>query len=373
MHIVFSSNSSWSVYNFRKNLLVQFVESGYKVTVVAPYSNYLSRFSTISIDIYEIAFHSSTKSILSNLKLIYDLYKVYKFLKPDVVLHNAVKPNIYGSMVCGVLGIPVINNISGFGSLLMSPGFSNMFARLLFRLSQRKVIKVFFQNSSDIEYFLGNGLVKQSQCELIPGSGVDIDRFCPKPKKVNSEIKFCYIGRIIGDKGILEYINAIKILRKEYTQISFHVIGELYREHPTSINQKEVDEWVNSGIIEFHGMTDNIQDEYCKYDCIVLPSYREGLSKVLLEACASGIPAITTNVPGCRDVIEHGLNGFLCEPGDSEDLAKWMEKFTFLSHKEREIMGKYGRNKVVEQFNEQLVIRSYQRAVNSITSTNDIA
>jgi len=368
MKIIFSSNSSWSVYNFRKNLLAELNDQGHEVTVVAPSGPYLKKLGDMGFKTSPIKLDSGSTGIFDNLQLLLSLYKKYKLLKPDIVLHNAVKPNIYGAIICRWLKIPVINNISGLGTIFLSDNFTSKIGKLLYRFSQKKVKIIFFQNPTDLLLFKKKNLVRTNQAFLLPGSGVDLNRFVPvRNERDDNIIRFCYVGRLLKDKGIYELIDAIRVIKSKNLNCEFYIMGELYEQNPTAIKKKQLDTWIDEKLIIFLGKTDNVENELFKFDCIVLPSYREGLSRVLLEASAMAIPCITTNVPGCIDVIEHQKNGLICEVKNSEDLALQIERFTNFSKEKRNEMGAYGRKKVVAEFDEKIVIEKYIEAIRNIT------
>lgn len=370
MRIVFSSNSSWSIYNFRRNLLKILASNNHEIIIVAPSGKYMdllkeSGYQTITINI-----DNSSRGIFNNIRLFADLLRIYKSIKPDIVLHNAIKPNIYGALVCQILKIPVINNISGLGSIFMSHGLSTALGKVLYRISQRKVNTVFFQNSTDYDIFIRNKLISSSQGQIIPGSGIDLHRFCPtKILRNDNNIRFCFVGRLLGDKGIYEFIQAAKKIKIEFPDTVFYILGELYLQHPTAVSEETLNLWMREKTVIYLGKTDHVEKELGQFDCIVLPSYREGLSRVLLEASSMAIPAITSNVPGCRDVIEHGKNGFICKVKDSDDLYLQMKKFIALSKEERIRMGAYGRTKAENVFDENIVIGHYIQAIEEISKS----
>jgi glycosyltransferase involved in cell wall biosynthesis len=371
MKLIFSSNSSWSIYNFRYNLLNEISEKGFEIIIIAPPGLYLEKLANLGYNTIPISIDNSSTSVLSNLKLLWDYFVLYKKVNPDIVLHNAVKPDIYGALVCRLLKIQVINNISGIGAIFMSNRFSTALGRVLYRISQKKVHTVFLQNKTDYNLFIDNKLITLSQGKVIPGSGVDINRFRPvKIQRDDSTIKFCFVGRLIGDKGIYEYIDAAKKGKEEKLNAAFYVLGELYLQHPTAVQQETLNQWIEEGTIEFMGKSDEVEKILSQFDCIVLPSYREGLSRVLLESCSMAIPAITSNVPGCIDVIEHGKNGLICKVKDSEDLFIQIKTFIALSKEERNKMGAYGRKKIEMEFDEKIVIDYYLQAINQIANSN---
>ena len=360
MKIVFSSNNSWSVYNFRLNLLHELSRRGYSVIIVAPPGEYLNKLKDHGFEISPIEINNYSQGILDNLNLIYKLYLKYKYLNPDIVLHNAIKPNIYGSLVCRFLNIPVINNISGLGSSFISDSYLKKIAIFFYRLSQKKSFRVFFQNKFDLDLFLNLKIININQCALIPGSGVDLDRFKPKKRLfLDDSIKFCFVGRLIKDKGIYEYIEAAVKIKEKYNNVAFYILGEMMPLNPNSISQIDLNNWENKNIINYLGKTDFVENELNKFDCVVLPSYREGLSRVLLEASSMAIPIITTDVPGCVDVVENNINGFVAKVKDIDDLIVQIEKIINLSKLEREIMGANGRKIIENKFDEKIVINSY--------------
>ena len=368
MKIIFSSNISWSIYNFRTPLLKSLQEDGHIIYTVSSKDKYADKLIDEGFFFDEVKLNNNSTNPFEDIKLVFQYYKLYKKIKPDVICHNAIKPNIYGTIAAGILGIPTVNNISGLGTLFIKKSFSTIVAKLLYRISQHFATVVFFQNNDDLKLFIENKLINIEKCKVIPGSGVDTDRF--KPNSIinnNSSLRFLFVGRLLYDKGILEYVTAIKILKKSYPKVTFEVLGPLYENNSTSVNQKTLDSWTAGGNVNYLGETDNVQFFMEKADCIILPSYREGLSKVLLEASSMGIPIVTTNVPGCKDVVIDKETGFLCNPKDSKDLALQMEKIILLSRSERENMGRKARKRAIDYFDQKIIINIYKETINSIT------
>ena len=367
MKIVFTSNSSWSIYNFRKNLLLKLQSIGYQIILVSPKSDYQDKLKQLGFKCESLKINSSSTGFISNFKILYNLYRIYKKINPDIALHNAAKPNIYGAIVCRILNVPVINNISGLGTLFLNNKLTSKIGRYLYKISQKKVHTIFFQNDDDMSLFIKKKLVKKEQTQLIPGSGVDLSKFQPCEKKQNEIIKFGFIGRLLKDKGIFEYINAAKLILKKFEgKCRFYVLGEIYKENPTAVTKKQLDKWIDDNTITYLEKTDLVEEEMKNFDCIILPSYREGLSKVLLEASAMGIPAITTDVPGCKHVVEDSKNGFICNVKDATDLSNSIERFICLSKEERDKMSQFGRKKAVDEFDENIVIDNYIKVIQSI-------
>jgi glycosyltransferase involved in cell wall biosynthesis len=305
---------------------------------------------------------------IEDIKTIYEFYRLYKKIKPDIVLNFTIKPNIYGTIACNFLGIKTINNITGLGSLFISQNLATKIARFLYKFSQSKADKIFFQNKDDYEMFIKEKLVQKEKCDILPGSGVDTQKFKPiKIEKTDNKFRFLLIARMIWEKGIKEYVKAAKIIKQKYKNVEFLLLGAVGVDNPSAINIELIKRWEQEKIIKYLGTTDNVKTEISKIDCIVLPSYyREGIPRVLLESASMQKPIITTDNVGCKDVVDDGVNGFLCKIKDSQDLSNKMEKILSLSEEDRIKMGKNGRKKMIREFDEQIVIKKYLNAIEEI-------
>ena len=245
-----------------------------------------------------------------------------------------------------MLGIPAISNISGLGTVFLNNSLSSKIARLLYKIALRTPKKVFFQNTYDKALFVDSKLVTEVQTGLLPGSGINTELFKPEEKQItNNKIQLLCVARLVKDKGIKEYVEAARQLKQKYDHVEFSILGRYYPDNPTAITKKEIAAWKEEKIINYLGTNDDVRSVMLEADCIVLPSYREGLSRVLLEAGSLEKPIVTTDVPGCRDVVDDGVNGFLCQVRDAESLANAMEKMILLTKEERISMGKKGREK----------------------------
>ena len=365
--IVIVVNNSWYAWNMRANLGFAFQKQGYEVVFISPYDKYSENikehFRYIDINI-----NSKGINPIEDLKTIYMYYKAYKELKPDIVLQYTIKPNIYGTIAASMLNIPTINNIAGLGTLFIKQNFITSIAKWLYKFSQKRATKIFFQNQDDFKMFVEEKLVLQEKCDVLPGSGVDINKFVPIEKKEDDGVfRFLLISRMLWAKGIQEFIDAAKIIKEKYNNVEFQLLGHLDVESPTAISKEQMDIWVKNGFINYLGSSDDVRVEISQADCIVLPSfYREGTPRILLESASMAKPIITTDNVGCKDVVDDGVNGFLCKIKDSEDLALKMEKMLNLSFNERNTMGKAGREKIVKEFDEKIVIEKYLKAIESI-------
>jgi len=362
--ITICSNTSWYLYNFRMGLIRTLQEQGYRIVLIAPKDDYSPRLEGLGYKHYHIDIDNKGTNPIEDTKLLYQFYQLFKTIKPDMVLIYTIKPNIYGGIVSKILNIPTINVIAGLGTVFLNDNLSSQIARWLYKVSFNRN-RVLFENEDDCKEFLAKNLVKKSQTKLIPGSGINTEAFQPKHSPSNSKnLVFLLIARLIKDKGVVEYIEAIKSIRTKYPTVQFKILGSYYFGNPSSISEDEVKGWIDDGIIEYLGYTDAVLEEIEKADCIVLPSYREGLSRVLLEGASMSKPIITTNVTGCRDVVDDGENGYLVPPKDSKSLAIAIEKMIALSDEERIVMGQKGRIKVIKEFDEKIVIKHYLKVIN---------
>jgi glycosyltransferase involved in cell wall biosynthesis len=298
--------------------------------------------------------------------LIFELMSIYRRIKPDIILHYTIKPNVYGTIAASILGIPVINNVCGLGTVFLKKNLVSRIALALYKISFRFPQKVFFQNEDDLNLFVQKKLVRKEVVDLVPGSGIDLAKFTPFDFKRNKRFTFLLISRLITDKGILEYIDAVRKLKREGVDARFQILGAIDAEHKRGISPELVQQWVDSGIIEYLGTTKDVRTFIQDADCIVLPSYREGTPRTLLEAASSAKPMIATDVPGCNNVVEDNVNGLLCRIKDADDLAEKMRAMSSLKDETLRNFGLNARAKIEAQFDESIVINKYLAALSTI-------
>ena len=367
-------NTSWNIYNFRLGLMKALQKEGYSVVAIAPEDNYSEKFNDHSIAYYPIDINSKGTNPIEDAKLVRSFYKLYKSIAPDIILQYTIKPNIYGTVAAGLLGIPVVSNITGLGTVFLRDKISSKIAHILYRIALKIPKKVFFQNIHDRDLFIKSKFVKAERADLMPGSGIDTEKFKPAsmPEEEDTPLRFLFVARLLKDKGLHEYVLAARIVRdsplnsQELKKLQFFILGAYYSGNPTAITENEMKDWEEEGVVSYLGVSDDVKSVIADYDCVVLPSYREGLSKVLLEAASMAKPIITANVPGCKEVVEDGVNGFLCETKSPESLADQMMKIAALGIKGREEMGLMGRAKVVDEFDEKIVIKKYLEVIKEL-------
>lgn len=366
MKVAIVLNTSWNIYNFRLNLIQSLQEQGHEIFTIAPIDGYTPLLEERGCKHIHLKMDSRGANPLKDVALIFELYSIYRKIKPDVILHYTIKPNVYGTLAAALLRIPVVNNVCGLGTVFLKNGPLAIVAKLLYRLSFRFARKVFFQNPDDLKLFLDKNLVQKQAVDLIPGSGIDLKRFAPVNYQRNSPFTFLLISRLITDKGILEYVEAVKKLKAEGLQARFQVLGAMDPEHKRGINKELIQSWINSGTIEYLGTTDDVRHFIQQADCVVLPSYREGTPRTLLEAASSSKPIIATDVPGCNQVVEHKVNGLLCKLKDADDLANQMRTLAGLDDNTLQTFGSNGRKKMEAEFDESIVINKYLQAIHEV-------
>jgi glycosyltransferase involved in cell wall biosynthesis len=293
-------------------------------------------------------------------------------VRPNVFLGYTVKPNIYGSIAAHLLDIPVINNIAGLGAVFIKDGWITRLVRGLYWFALSRSKRVFFQNEDDRALFIEGDLLDCEITDRLPGSGIDLNHFSSiEMLPSESSVRFLLIARMLWDKGVGDYVEAAKLLKSRGVSADFCLLGFLDVKNPTAISRDQMDEWVKSGYVTYLGETDDVRPHITAATCVVLPSfYREGVPRTLLEAAAIGRPIITTDAIGCREVVDDGLNGYLCKPRDASDLAEKMERFIALSSEQRAEMGRRGRAKIEREFDEKIVINKYLEVVANVIGTH---
>ena len=366
MRIAIVLNTSWNIYNFRMNFVKKLISEGFEVHTIAPEDKFTQYLTAAGCHHHNLRMDSRGANFIKDSALIFELYSIYKKVRPDVVLHFTIKPNVYGTLAAALLKIPAINNVCGLGTVFLKRSIVSVVAKTLYKVSFRYANKVFFQNEDDLQLFLDERLVPKQNVGLVPGSGIDLNHFVPKQFTRNKKFTFLLISRLITDKGILEYIDAVKKLKQEGLDAHFQILGAMDPKHKRGIKKEIIDHWINTGTIEYLGTTQDVRNFIDKADCIVLPSYREGTPRTLLEAASSSKPIIATNVAGCNQVVIHGYNVMLCNLKDSQDLAEKMVKMTLLTDQELSTLGENGRLKMEKEFGDSLVIEKYLSALSEI-------
>ena|SRR6218665_2488291 len=367
-NIAIIENHIISTNTVRQQLTRALMDAGYNVTVISTGSpKELEMAKEKGFAVIDVG-TSNTKPA-EVWQYIKKLYKAIRHTHADVVLTFTMRPAIWGNMVTRRLKLPTITNITGIGPLAENKSVVYQVARTLYKFVLSKTKKVFFQNNDDAQVFLSKKFVRPQQIEIIPGSGVDYEYFSPRPKKrTDGKFVFLFISRLIADKGILEYVAAARELKDKYPQAIFQILGPYYSQNlkENTITEKQIVEWVEQGIVKYLGAVSDVRDNIAEADCVVLPSYREGMSNVLLEAGSMERPCITSDATGCRDIIIDGETGLLCQPRSAESLAEKMKEMLHLNPDQRIKIGQKARELVKTKFAKQIVINAYFRAIEAI-------
>ena len=358
--LAFVGNSALTMHNFRIGLLKTMVADGYDVTVIAPKDCNIDMYESNGIRFIPINVDCRGMNPFKDIKLLFQLKKIYQQEKFDFIFHYTIKPVIYGSFASGWLKLSHISVITGLGYTFLRQGCVKRISTTLYKLSLKKAKEIWFLNPDDREVFFTEKIIKKKKNHLLPGEGVDAEKYQPQKKKKNY-FSFIFIGRILWDKGVGEYIEAAKTLKKEYPEIRFQLLGALGSENPAAVKPEQMEKWVKKGIVDYLGKTTNVTSYIANSDCVVLPSYREGLSRILLEASSMERVVIASDVTGCKEIVEDGKSGFLCAPQNAQSLLEAMKKMYQLSEKERTAMGKRGREIILEKFDEKIIIEQYRK------------
>ena len=326
MRVAIVINTSWNIWNFRRGLVRALQAAGHEVLAIAPPDDYSARLEReLGCRYVPIVMENKGTNPVKDAQLTRRFYAIYKRERPDVVLHFTIKPNIYGTLAARLVGVPSINNVSGLGTVFIVENLVSKVARGLYRLAFQFPHKVFFQNNDDRELFIRYGLIRPARTGLVPGSGVDLARFQPQPGVgPATPFTFLMVARVLYEKGIVEYFEAARQVRATLgaANVRLQLLGSLDEAGGVGMPRATFEQWLQEDNVEYLGTSDNVAEHLHRAHCVVLPSYREGTPKTLLEAAACGKPLVTTNVPGCRETVQNGHNGYLCEVRSAADLAE---------------------------------------------------
>ncbi len=367
--IAFVANTSWSIYKFRLQLLHTLIEKGFDVYILAPRDKYSSFFEHINgISFIELKkLNSKSISVIDDTRLYFELLHHYKNIQPQLVFHYTIKPNIYGSLAAARANCTAISVITGLGYIFTGQNIFTFAASKLYSFALKKTSEVWFLNPDDRKAFIDGKLIPAEKTFLLPGEGVDTDMFHPAPYTTKNEpVSFLLIGRIIGHKGINEYATAASKLLSKKINAKFFLLGFFDDKSAVAISKEKLQQWQQLGMINYLGETDNVIPFIEKADCIVLPSYREGMPLSLLESASMCKALIASDVAGCREIVKDGINGFLCQPQNAVSLAEKMEQYYHLSAQEKNNMGMAGRELVMKYFTKEIVTEIYLSKLNSL-------
>lgn len=359
--VLLLGNSDLVIYNFRMELVERLLADGHHVVISAPYGERIEELTRIGCEYHDIKLSRHGINPLEELELIRTYRKLMKQVRPDIIFSYTIKPNLYGAIAARQLKIPFIANITGLGTAVEYDGILQKVTVLLYKFAFSSVHRVFFQNEENKQFFVERKIACGKH-GLLPGSGVNLSRFHPMPYPSSDKIEFAFISRIMKEKGIDQYLDAAQYIRRKYPNTVFHICGFCEQDYEQRLRELEAE-----GVIVYHGMLRDIRTILPELHCTIHPTYYpEGMSNTLLETCACARPIITTDRAGCREIVDDGVNGFVCAQRDSGDLIAKIERFMQLSHEQREEMGRQARLKVERCFDRQIVVEKYMMEVRNL-------
>lgn len=362
MNFVLSSNTAWSVLNFRQELIMSLLDAGHQVFVLAPDDAYAERLKEMGCAFLPLRMDNKGRNPWTDFLLWLQYCRYYREIRPDFVINYTIKPVIYSSLACRRLGMVYMNVITGLGMAFSSENLVHRLICFLYRRANASAQKVFFLNADDHQVFINKRLVSRAKAMVIPGEGVDCQRFSPLDKKepTKDEVRFLFLGRILREKGVELLYRAFVRLRQQFPQARLTFMGFLDAPSDSAVGESEMSRWCEQEGVEYWPAQEDVRSAIGQSDCIVLPSfYNEGVPRSLLEAGAMAKILITSNQVGCRDVVKHGVNGFICQAKSEDSLLEQMEAVMNLSWLEREQMQDNGRVFITENFSMVRVLPLY--------------
>ena len=364
--VLIVSNYGWTLFNFRRRLIAQLQAEGWQVHAQTEFDGYQDKLGISTENVLALDIDRKGINPLRDMRTVLSIVNAVRGVKADVCLLFTIKPIVYGGLACRLARVPYIANVTGLGTAFIGGRWLRRVAVLLYKIGLRAASRVFFQNKTDMDLFIREHMVRSDQAALLPGSGVDLDRFIASAYPDHDGITFLLIGRMLRDKGVQEFADATQIVKNVHPRARFQLLGPMDPINRTAIGRATIDRWVEHGIVQYLGESDDVRPYIAQADCVVLPSYREGAPRSLLEAAAMARPVIATDAVGCRDVVDDRLTGLLCKIGDARDLASKMLAMASLSREERARMGSRGRQKMEQEFDERIVLRRYVEAIRSL-------
>lgn len=353
MKILVISNNDVGLYRFRAELLELLCVKN-DVIVSLPDGPYIPEIKKLGCSVIVTSVDRRGINPFKDLILFFRYISIIAANKPETILSYTIKPNIYGGIASQVFNVPLIANVTGLGTALENQGVLQKVVTYLYRFALRRAKRIFCQNQENLVFFKKH-ITSESKLSLLPGSGVNLSKFSLLPYPTEDTVEFAFISRIMKEKGIENYLNIANRIKGKYSNVVFHVCGFCEQNYEPLLQQM-----VAEGIIEYHGMVKDTQRILRRVHCVIHPSYYpEGISNTLLESAACGRAIITTDRSGCREVVDHEVNGYIVPVRDEESLMLAVEKFIHLQWKKKEQMGLEGRKMVEEKFDRKIIIDSY--------------
>ena len=370
--ILLTGNTAWSMYNFRAGLIRLLQGNGFEVHVAAPVDPFRDALVNMGVIFHDLYIDNKGTSPRNDVRTIRALRALITNIQPRVVINYTIKPVIYGAMAAKLAGVPFFSVITGLGSPFISRKLSTRVIEFLCRATQKHAEAVLFLNRDDMKELVDRVVIPKDKARLLPSEGVDLSQFTVAPQAEDGPLKFLFAGRLLWQKGVGVFVDAARIVRRTNRNVVFQLLGPCGALNASAISEDQVRLWQDEGVIEYLGNTDDVRPFIAASSAVVLPSfYREGVPRILLEAAAMSRPIVTTDMPGCRDVVEQGVSGLLCQPKSAEDLAEKLLSLVSMSAEKRHAMGKAARSKVEAEFDESHVLAIYRNAVNQAVAQHE--
>lgn len=365
--IVFCCNSLWGLVNFRGRVIQALVEDGHRVVLIAKQDVPLEQVRALGAEFMEWNVTPRGVHPLSELKSLRELLRMYRSIAPDLAIQFTIKPVMYGAVIARLTGIPCVSVITGLGYLFLADNWKSRLGKALYRLTLHHSHEVWFLNGDDRRFFDDAGLVRGLAVRTLPGEGIDVARFSRAPWPVAAgKFVFLMIARLVKDKGVVEFADAARLVRRTRPEATFRLLGPAYSANAASVSPETVQGWVQEGVLEYLGSADDVRPSIADSHCVVLPSYREGMPRVLMEAAAMARPVVTTNVTGCRDVVEDGVTGLLCAPQNAASLADACVRM--MDRDDLAGMADRAHDLAHERYDDRIIIAMYREVVQAVVS-----
>lgn len=357
--VLIATNNLTGLYNFRIDLLKMMIHRGYDVIALVPFNGKEGLFQKSGVRLVDIPVNRRGINLSTDLKLLQKYNKIIQREKPDIIITYTIKPNIYVGIIARLSGIPYVANITGMGSTFQRKGILKFIITRIYKIALKKAKIVFFENVANRDFFVIKKIVRNSQCYVLNGAGVDLDKFCFEEYPISdSVVNFLFMGRVMQEKGVDELLIAIQRLIEDGYKVKLTILGA-YEEN---FNNR-ISNYVQQGFVEYKGTQLDVRAFIVNSHCAVLPSWHEGMSNTNLESASSGRPIITSNIPGCREAVIDGASGLLCEPKNADDLYRVMRKFVELPYDKKKAMGIVGRKHMEQVFDKKTVVEETMGAI----------
>ena len=349
--IAILANQSGGLYDFRKDLIIALREKA-EVYAIVPHNDRWDELLHLADRVIELPIDRRGMNPLHDSKLFHQYRAILKEVKPDLVLTYTIKPNIYGGLACRMAHIPYAVNITGLGSAIENGGWLKKFVLTLYKPALKGARVVFFENAGNRDTLAATGVVPKGRDVVLNGAGVNLKDYPYQSYPQEGAVSFLFVGRVMHEKGVDELFAAAKRMKQEYgDDVEFHIVGSFEEGYKPLMDELE-----QAGVVKYHGYQSDMKRFYAMASCVVLPSYHEGMSNVLLESAASGRPLITSDIPGCREAVENGVSGYLCPARDADALYEAMRRFVELPENCRGEMGRRGRERMEQRFSKTAVV-----------------